>query len=430
MIIKKHPLIIILLGATIFYVYWIQLPLGGHNAGNEAFYIFRVGHIVVGGGSYFDGPFDNFPLYVYTLTLYSKIAGISLLSFRIFSMICTLSSTFLIYRIGLMVKDKKTATIASLSFAFFPLVAYYGVKIGIDMFAVFLGLLALYFAILAVKKSNKYFILCGIFLGLSVFAKLPMFVMTFPILYYMYKNHVSIKYYILLAIEGVIIIAPWTLYAIFMQPSFFYNRIGSSSNFIGLGYIHTAPYRQLFTSSLSIIVAIFLVILWRKYKPVTPEDKLLLYSAMSFSVFFLVLPNYYYYLLPMFAPLFLYIAMKKRRHLKPVIMIFIIISLAFAGLSKPFLIENWEPVLTYIDENYDENITIYTTKPFVLEYYCNKRYNIKSLYSAEYGFNNTLIIFFPVEEPDLRTSGILDNFNNFRFVKMFDSLCLYESRDL
>ena len=104
--IKKHPISILLITAAILYILWIWLPLGLIHSWNEAYYMMRVTHVAEG-GSYLDGSFDNPPLFVYSLSLLSRITGISLIAFRFVIVFCTLITTYLIYQIGCIFGKKR-----------------------------------------------------------------------------------------------------------------------------------------------------------------------------------------------------------------------------------------------------------------------------------------------------------------------------------
>jgi len=432
-IIKEKVNCSILLTATILYTLWFFSPMSGQNAGNEAYYIVRVTHIT-NGGSYYDGLFDNFPLYTYTLFLYSKLVGISVLSFRLVSVFCLFIATFFTYKIGVILKDRKVAFLAISLFLFFPLVSFFGIKIGIDTFAVSLCVLAIYFTILAVKNDSRYYILSGIFLGLAVFAKLPFFVIAFPIFYYMYINKTKLRYYLLLIIEGGLIILPWSLYTLIMKPEFINNLVDSSSNLFGLGMIMLrSPLRQMVATTTGILVLVLLLIIWKKYKPVTNEEKLILSIAFAFSLLYLAIPNHYYYFLPLFIPLFLYLSVKQVKWLKEMLVIFIIISISIFGMCKIYVMDETNQVVEHINENYDESVRIYSTNAFMLNYRTGQRYNITSIPRVDNSikdYNNSVIMFTTTEKGDLTMSGGLDVLEYFNFAKSIGGVQIYESEDL
>ena len=378
--IKKHPLTTILLTAIILYIIWTWLPLGLIHSWNEAYYLQRVTHIVEG-GSYLDWRFDNPPLFVYTLTGLSNIFGISATLFRLFIVFCTLSTTVIIYQISSLLGDKKTAIISASLFAFFPMTILFSKIIQIDIFAVMLMTASFYFTILGVKKDKKWFILAGIFLGLTALTKIPAALIFLPMVYYMFYKKTEIKYLLLIIIEAILVPLPWIIHVLLVKPSFLKTGASSSSNFFGLGNMHSnAPIYQLTMVTIAIIVTISLILYFWKHKPTSLEEKTLIFYTLIFSFFFLVLPNHEYYLLPVLPPLFIFIGLNykkkdKWKKFKTILTIFIVISLAIL-ITRPFYEVNWEEATNYVKENYPEDVIIYSTNPRVTTYYAQRETNL------------------------------------------------------
>jgi len=435
--IKKHPLFIISLIATILYALWIWLPFGLIHSWNEAYYTMRVMHILEG-GSYLDGGFDNPPLFVYTLSFLSKIFGISVILFRFFIVFCTLVTTHIVYHIGDILGNKRVALVSSALYAFFPMIVIFSKIIQIDMFAVMLMTASFYFAILGIKKDIRWFFLSGFFLGLTVFTKIPMILVIIPIFYYMYYKKIDIKYFLLLIIETILVPLPWIAYVWFVKPSFLTSSASSSSNFFGLGSMHAGfPYYQLTMILLAITVLVILIILIWKYKPTSLEEKTLSFYFLIFSVFFLVLPNHEYYLLPVFVPFFIFIGIiykedtgcKKSRK---IIFIFLGISIILL-IARPIYDVNWEEAVNYVKENYPENVTIYSTGPKVVEYYF--KHESKWLHPnqiTKISANNTIIMFTIYDRTDLENGNVMAIIEDkFMFLKSCnDKLFIYGSNNL
>lgn len=435
--IKKHPLCTISLIATILYILWIWLPFGLIHSWNEAYYTMRVIHIVEG-GSYLDGGFDNPPLFVYSLAFLSKIFGISIILFRFFIVFCTLVTTYIAYNIGDILGNKRVALVSSALYAFFPMTVIFSKIIQIDMFAVMLMTASFYFSILGIKKDRRWFFLAGFFLGLTVFTKIPMALVIIPIFYYMFYKKIEIKYFLLLIIETILVPLPWIAYVWFVKPSFLTSSASSSSNFFGLGSMHAGfPYYQLTMILLAITFLMLLIILIWKRKPTSVEEKSLAFYFLIFSVFFLVLPNHEYYLLPVFVPLFIFIGMIYKevtgwKKIKKIIIIFLGISIILL-IARPIYDVNWEESVNFVKENYPENVTIYSTGPKVVEYYF--QHESKWLHPdqiTKISENNTIIMFTSYDRTDLENGHVMEIIEEkFIFLKSFnDKLFIYGSKNL
>jgi 4-amino-4-deoxy-L-arabinose transferase-like glycosyltransferase len=435
--IKKHPLGTISLIATILYIVWIWFPLGLVHSWNEAYYTMRVTYIVEG-GSYLDGRFDNPPLFVYSLSFLSKIFGISVILFRFFIVFCTLVTTYIVYQIGYILGNKRVGLVSSALYAFFPMTVIFSKIIQIDMFAIMLMTASFYFAILGIKKDRRWFFLAGFFLGLTVFTKIPMALVIIPIFYYMFYRKIEIKCFLLLIIETILVPLPWIAYVWFVKPSFLRSGASSSSNFFGLGSMHSGvPYYQLTMILLAIIVLGLLIILIWKHKPTSVEEKNLAFYFLIFSVFFLVLPNHEYYLLPVFVPLFIFIGMiyteeTRWKKFKKIIFIFLGISIILL-LARPIYDVNWEEAVNFIKENYTENVTIFSTSPKVTEYYFQHEVNwLHPDQITNISANNIIIMFTSYDRIDLENVHVMEIIEEkFMFLKSFnDKLFIYGSKNL
>ena len=434
--IKKHPLTTILLTATLLYIIWTWLPLGLIHSWNEAYYLQRVTHITQG-GSYLDWRFDNPPLFVYTLTALSKIFGINETIFRLFIVFCTLTTTLTIYQIGLLLGNKKTAIISSSLFAFFPMTILFSKIIQIDMFAVMLITATFYFTLLAVKKEEKYFILAGIFLGLTALTKLPAALIFLPIIYYLFYKKTEIKHLITLIITATLVPLPWIIHVLLTKPSFLKTGATSSSNFFGLGNMHSnAPIYQLTMILLAIIVTISLILYFWKHKPKSIEQKTLIFYTMTFTFFFLILPNHEYYLLPVLPPLFIYIGLKykkkeKWKKYKKILILFLIISIAILA-ARPFYEINWEEATNYVKENYPEDVTIYSTNPRVTTYYTQKETILLTKTINNTSENNTILMFTNYDKVNLENLNIMQIIKEkFILLKKIDNkIFIYGSKNL
>lgn len=434
---KKHPISIILIIAAILYIIWIWLPLGLIHSWNEAYYMMRVTHVAEG-GSYLDGSFDNPPLFVYSLSLLSRITGISLIAFRFVIVFCTLITTYLIYQIGCIFGKKRAGLVSSSLYAFFPMTVIFSKIIQIDLFAVMLMTAAFYFAVLGVKKNKNWFYLSGLFLGLTVFTKFPAALVSLPIFYFMYSQKIQIKYFLLIIVEAILVPLPWIAHVLTVKPSFLRSSASSSKNFFGLGSMHIdAPLYQLAMVLLATLVFISLLVLFWKRKPKSVEEKTLALFTLIFSGFFLLLPNHEYYLLPVFVPLFLFLGNiykkeEKRKKVKKILIVFLIISVILL-VTRPVYDVNWEEASNYVKDNYPENLTIYSTSPRVTDYYMQQEVNWLHPNKIENISENKTIIMFTCYDrfnlENLQILGIIkEKFTLLNNIN--DKILIYGSKDL
>lgn len=421
---KSPSIYHIIIVSSILYVIWIWSPLGLFHSWNEAYYLLRVSYILKG-GSYLDWNFDNPPLFVYFLLLLSKIFGISLIAFRMLIVICSLINVYLVYLIGKEINGEALAS-ASL-FGFFPMIVIFSKIIQIDLFALMLMTISFYFALLGIK-NRKWLFLSGIFLGLAIFAKIPMGIVILPIFFLMLQKKVEIKYFLFLLAEAVLIPLPWITYAFLTKPSFFAPTT-SSRNFFGLGKMHSlAPLYQFSMIILAWSIFISLLLLFKKKKPISAEEKSLALFSLSFSLFFIFLPNHEYYLLPLLIPLFLYIGKAYKKYCKKLAIIFLSISTILL-LIKPIYDVNWEEACNYINKHYPRNITIYSTNLRVVEYYTHKKVNYLE---ENISTNNSIVLFTYADKANLEYLHILQFIQkNFILEKNFhDKIYIYISKDL
>ena len=332
--------------------------------------------------------------------------------------------------------------VSSALYGFFPMTVIFSKIIQIDVFAIMLVTLSFYFVILGTKK-RKCFIPSGIFLGLAAFAKIPMALVILPIFLYMYYKKIEVKYFILMIIEPILVFSPWTTHVLMTKPSFLSGGTSFLFNFFGLGSMHasSAPYYQLGLISLAIIVLIFLLILFFKKRPISPEEKTLSQFSLIYSLFFVLLPNHEYYLLPVFVPLLIFLGLiyhKKRTKEKKIfvgwakktLIVFLILS-AFFLVAKPIYEVNWQEAGDFVRENYSGNITIYSTSPRVTEYIVQQ--DVIWLQSTvDISTNKTIVLFSTYDKLHLTGFNILQFIEEeFALLKNFnDKIFVYGSKDL
>lgn len=429
--IKRYPLFFILLTAAIMYVFWSWSPLGVVHSWNEVYYLERTNYIV-NGGSYLDGAFDNPPFFVYTLSFISKFTGINLIAFRFFNIFCTLVTICVVYLIGAAIKDKKTGLISSALYAFFPMNVIFSKILQIEMFGIMLMTLSFYFTILG-TKNRKWFFLSGVFLGLTAFTKIPFALVFIPIFFYMIHKKTELKFFIMIILESILVLLPWATYVLATKPSFLNASSTSSTNFFGLGSMHAkgAPYQTIMIV-LALVVLISLIIFFWKKKPKSGEEKTIAVFAIVFSLFFVVLPNHEYYLLPIFVPLLLFLGMiysKKDKKIKTILISFLVISIIFLA-AKPLYDVDWQEASDYIKKNYPQNINVSSTNPEVMSYLLSK--NVTWLTREEISTNNTILAFTFYDKitfDALDMNKFIEE--NFVLLKNFDNkIFVYGSKDL
>jgi len=352
---------IFLIILPVFYFMWSWLQLGLFHSWNEAYYMLRTsGELVI---------FDNPPFFIYTLKFFAIIFGENLFVFRFFIILCTLAIIIITYLIGKEITSKKIAVLAALMTGFFPAYVVFSKILQIEMFAILFGMLALYF----IFKDKWVF--SAIFIGLAIFAKIPMFVFLFPMIYYIYKTKPKIYVIWYLFISALINI-PWYLYTFLNNPEFLANRHGSSSNFFALGMGHNITY-LIFMYLLIFVMVAAVIILYIKIKPKNVKEYTLYFIILLTTLFYAFLPNHEYYLLPLFPALFLLISARLREvNLKKILGILLIAS-AILIIINPIYNVNYEEPCTYVKENY-QGVQLYATYPPVAEYYTGFK-NIKQV---------------------------------------------------
>ncbi len=386
-------LLVVVVAALGLYLMWIWRPLGLFHSWNEAYYMMRVAHIARG-GSYFDWGFDNPPLFVYVLTVLSRLR-LNLVFFRLFIVFCTLITTCGVYELGSVFADKKTGMAAAILYAFFPLTVVFSKKLQIDMFGVMLMTLSFYFAVIGVKQKRSWLHLSGVLLGLAVLTKFPFGLVAIPILYYLYRKDVGWKRILFTLSEGALVASLWAGYVVMTRPSFFDERVSSSSNFFGFGAMHAgAPLYQLAMVATAVLTLALLLALFFRRQPANVEERTLGVFSIVYALFFMVLPNHEYYLLPLLVPLFVYVALKwQRGQWRKIAIGFLLVSLLLLA-CRPVYEVNWRRTTNYIETRYAaENITVYASNPRAAGYYLHR--NVTLLTSrVDDGFPPNAVVAF------------------------------------
>jgi len=149
-------------------------------------------------------PFDfHPPLYYLFLKFWTNIFGYLEISLRFPSIIFSLLSGFVVYKIGSLLADKKLGFWAALFFLFNPLIVYYSQEAGMYMMTTFFVILGFYFFIKTQKKLQSQnsrgksqnlifennFLLMNLFLILSFFTFYgSIFFMLAILFYFLFKK--------------------------------------------------------------------------------------------------------------------------------------------------------------------------------------------------------------------------------------------------
>jgi len=141
-----------LVSDSLFHDRWAQEIASGNITGSEVFF--------------------RGPLYIYILGCIYSIFGHSLLAARIFGLIVGLISLFITYKIADRLFGNKTALIAGLIHALYPVVIFFEselLAVGLFTLLFELSILTLFLAL--EKKRYKYFIFTGLTIGLAAITR-------------------------------------------------------------------------------------------------------------------------------------------------------------------------------------------------------------------------------------------------------------------
>jgi len=108
------------------------------------------------------------PFYYLFMSIWAHIFGYSEIALRMPSVIFSLLTGFMVYKIGLLIFERKTAMWATVFFLFNPLIIYYSQEARMYMAATFFLSSTLYFFIKMVKYKHISFIYLSLFTLLSV----------------------------------------------------------------------------------------------------------------------------------------------------------------------------------------------------------------------------------------------------------------------
>ncbi|HEX2897807.1 MAG TPA: glycosyltransferase family 39 protein, partial [candidate division Zixibacteria bacterium] len=209
---------------------------------------------IVSGNIWGDTTYFRAPFYVYCLAILFYVFGIALWAPRIFGLFIGIASIFLTFRISSRLFNQRTAIIASLIQAVFPVVLYFESELLLDaLFMFFLELSFYLYLIWNDDKTAKNGLLLGISLGLAAITRPIILVFAIPILLVVLikkeKSLSKFKQLAFLAIGGGLIILPITVRNIVVghEPVLIAAQgginfyIGNNSNSDGLSAVMPEP---------------------------------------------------------------------------------------------------------------------------------------------------------------------------------------------
>lgn len=165
-------------------------------------------------------PYEHFEQLRLGITLPAALSfnifGFNQFTISLYPLICSLMSIILVYFLGRTLIDEKTGLLAALLLTFYPLDVIFSTKLYVDVpLAFFMGLV-IYFYLRAFETDKKrFYVLCGLSLGISYICKLNgLYILLVMGLYTIYKRRFDLKS--LFIILGFL--------AIFVPESIYYHK--------------------------------------------------------------------------------------------------------------------------------------------------------------------------------------------------------------
>jgi len=172
-------------------------------------------------------PFKDYstrsPGYLYTLALFIKVFGYSIMTGRLLAIISGTAICFFLFLISKELYNKNVGLIAALIYCLSPFFIYYGIIGYLRTACLVWVLISVYFLILAIKEKRlKHFFLSGLFIGIAML---------------FYRGHLV---YLILCPLALVCIHPWEF------KNLFRNTVLVSLGFClpvipTLAYFHYAP---------------------------------------------------------------------------------------------------------------------------------------------------------------------------------------------
>ena len=146
--------------------------------------------------------FDFRVMMYFPIALFFKLFGVNTYTATVWSLITSLGSIFIIYKIGELIFNKRVALFSALLLSVFPIEIAYSTQLNPDVpFAFFIALSI--FLFLKNEKSKKsyklFYILIGILGGIAyLFKETGMIVFFFFPVYIIYKRKIKLEYFLIL----------------------------------------------------------------------------------------------------------------------------------------------------------------------------------------------------------------------------------------
>jgi len=293
---KRYFIGLIFIVVIIKIITAVYLPLGN----DEIYYLLYARYIDY---HYYDHPLlAGWFIKIFSFNLVSD----SIFSFRIFALILSSITTFVLYRIVLMLSNKFSAQIAvviSISSIYFSIIA--GVFVMPDAPFHFFWALSIYFAVQSFlvksngdSESHKYFLLCCFFLGMTCLSKFHGVFLVAGIFLFIFFYRItfvrSVSFYlgIILLMTFIIPVVLWNFNHNWAQFTFYLNRIQGHSKFNFVG-----PLRELLGEIGYINPIVFVFICYFaffKYKKIDTvnTNMFLLLTSFPFIIFVLSLSTF------------------------------------------------------------------------------------------------------------------------------------------
>ena len=337
---KKYQPLIILVLTTVLISINLNKPFFGHHDFNASFFS-QIGKNLITyspldtklGNLSGSGPLnlENFDYFVHNVPLYSWMLALSFLIFgvgewqaRLVSVVATIASSIVIYKISLKLFDRLTAYLSILFFFFSAMILYFSSSVFPEPAAMLFSLLAFYFYVNWIKSGESksfYYLMVFLFLALlTVWSSY--FLPPFLVLHYFFlkkgKNLTKILPIILLPIATITahmvhtFILTGNLFVVEFL-SVFLQRINPSSDEILQFTIFDFIRREqslvfAYYSKATIILVIlwFLRLIYKLYKREKQENSLTLLIlflwGISYPLFFIQAAYIHDYFLIYLAP--------------------------------------------------------------------------------------------------------------------------------
>lgn len=370
------------------------------------------------------------PLYYIVLSCWMSFAGDSELSLRLLSAIFSILSMIMVYKITLLLTDRRTGMLASLLFALSVFQIYFSQEVRGYSMLVLLTLVSMYFFLRLPEKRKSTTILYIIssmlmvythYFGLFVILSQNVYVLSKP--FFRKKPMIPIRKWITLQVILLITFIPWITVMVYRLMTSVANGTSTSIGWIPLpsayslvetffqysGYYYLYPwgfgtqyfhYMSILSAILSVIVIILavksVIYVNRKRITITRKDRDQLYFlllwmlipiAVPFILSYLLSPIYWARYTIVASPAFYILASMGIRSINTKYVRYILIAvIVVLSLTNAYRFhsevnkEEWRDAAAYIDSHGMPGDILLMYKEFTvngpIEYYLNNDYEI------------------------------------------------------